>query len=209
MSDLPPENEALVPESRSLAVPPDRVEQSEDKPYRQAARGRIVVLPFAMGLISLGILLLLEPQIEGFDVTFPIAILILLAAFVLTNLFRFFVSGRRERGLLFLALMILSFGGVLAAISVQGQQVDGIELLMFLLVGIAVSLLITYVAERQHDTGLVNLALLILLAASIALLVSQEIISQELMDTAADYFPLVIAFLGVTLVPLALRRPTE
>lgn len=187
--------------------PADSVEQ--EQAYIQAARGRIVALPLALGLILLGVLLLAEPSLEGFEVTTPVAILILLAAIVLTNLFRFFASNRRERGLLFMALVILSLGAVLALMVAGGDKFPPDEWYPLVLVGVSTSFMLTYLAEKRHDRGLINVGLLMLLASALALMVTQAIIPDSILDTTADYFPLVIAFIGVTLVPLALRKPTE
>lgn len=192
-------------EERQLVPSSGSVEQSEDKPYRQAARGRIVTFPFALGLIALGVLLLLAPEIEGFDVTLPIALLIIVAAFVLTNLFRFFASGRRERGLYFLALVLISFGVVLAVI-VNIQDADPAEWWPLVLVGISLSFFATYAFERQHEIGLVGVGLLVMIAAVVALLVTSDVIPQKVIDTVKDYWPLLVAFMGVTLIPLAFRR---
>lgn len=181
------------------------VEQAEEKTYRQAARGRIVTFPFALGLILLGVLLLVAPEIEGFDVNLPVALMVMVAAFVLTNLFRFFASGRRERGLYFLALVLISFGVVLAVI-VNIPNADASEWWPLVLVGISLSYFLTFIFERQHETGLVGVGLLVMIAAVAALMVTAGVIPQDILDTAKDYWPLLIAFLGVTLIPLAFRR---
>lgn len=181
------------------------VEQAEEKTYRQAARGRIVTFPFALGLILLGVLLLAAPEIEGFDITLPVALMIMAAAFVLTNLFRFFASGRRERGLYFLALVLISFGVVLAVI-VNIPDANASEWWPLVLVGISLSYFLTFTFERQHETGLVGVGLLVMIAAVAALMVTAGVIPQDILDTAKDYWPLLIAFLGVTLIPLAFRR---
>ncbi|MBZ0308258.1 MAG: hypothetical protein K8I82_19495 [Anaerolineae bacterium] len=181
------------------------VEQAEEKTYRQAARGRIVTFPFALGLIVLGVLLLVAPEIEGFDVTLPVGVMVMVAAFVLTNLFRFFSSGRRERGLYFLALVLISFGVVLAVI-VNIPDADASEWWPLVLVGISLSYFFTFIFERQHENGLVGVGLLVMIAAVVALMVTVGVIPQEVLDTAGDYWPLLIAFVGVTLIPLAFRQ---
>ncbi len=191
-------------ENRQLVPAASGIEESEDKPFRQAARGRLVAFPFAMGLIGLGVLLLAAPEIEGFEVTPFVAGLVLIAAFVLTNLFRFFASGRRERGLYFLALVIVSVGAFLA-ILVNVPQADA-QWWPLLLVGISLSFFITYIFERQHESGLIGVGLLVMLAAVIAFLVTLELIPQEFLDTVKDYWPLLVAFFGLTLIPLAFRR---
>lgn len=200
MADLPPESEMRLP-----SVP----NEIEETSFQQAARGRLVALPLAMGLILLGVLLLLENQIAGFDVTLPIAILILVASLVLTNLFRFFALGRQERGLFFLALVLLFTGITLALMIISPDTFEPSKWYPLILVGIVIALLITYLTERHHEYGLVNTAVVFGVAASAGFLVSLEVIPDGVMDVIQDYFPLLIAFLGVTLVPLALRRPME
>jgi len=202
-----------IPEDRSSILPAvrptpprDDLDDEEDRAFQQTARGRITVFPFAMGLITLGALLLAEPRVEGFDVTPAIAALIIIASLVLTNLFRFFASGRRERGLLFLALAVLSLGIVLAIISLSGNSVDVFEWWPLVLTGGAGALFLTWLFERQHERGLLGLAALFLVASGVALTVTLEIIPQDAIDQVGDYFPLLIAFIGLTLIPLALRR---
>ncbi len=169
---------------------------------------RIAAFPFAVGLICLGILLLLAPYVEGLSITLPIATLIILASLVLTYLFRFFVSGRGERGLVFLALIILSLGGLIALFSLSGDQLTVKEWWPLTLFSVAASLCLTFVVEREHERGLLGLAVLFMVAGIVALSVTLEIIPQNLIASVADYFPLVIAFIGITMIPLALRRPT-
>jgi hypothetical protein len=70
-------------------------------------------------------------------------------------------------------------------------------------------LILTFLAEREHERGLLGLAALLLVAAGVALAVTLEAIPQNTVDSIADYFPLVIAFIGVTLIPLTLRRSAE
>lgn len=191
-------------ENRQIVPATGSIEEPEDKPYRQEARGRVVAFPFAMGLIGLGVLLLAAPEIEGFEVSPLVAGIVLVAAFVLTNLFRFFASGRRERGLYFLALVILSFGMVLAMlVNIPAADAGWWPMV---LVGISLSFFVTYIFERQHENGLIAVGLLVMLAAVISFLVTLEVISQDFLDTVQDYWPLLIAFLGVTLIPLAFRQ---
>jgi uncharacterized membrane protein len=209
---LEPNQEQATPVERPLPAirpqPPGGVE-FETESYQQGARGRITAFPFALGLITLGGLLLLESQIENFEVTLPMAGLILVAALVLTNLFRFFVSGRRERGLFFLALFTLSLGAVLALMSIAGETFEADHWWPLVFIGSAGALILTFLAEREHERGLLGLAVLLLVAGGVALAVTLEVIPQDAVDTIADYFPLVIAFIGVTLIPLALRRSAE
>lgn len=181
-------------------------EESADRPYRQAARGRLVALPFALGLITLGLLFLAAPQIDGFEVNLSVIALIMTAAFVLTNMFRFFASGRRERGLIFLALVILFLGAVFALMIVGGDELTAERWWPLTLVGVAMALFMTFIVERQHEAGLIGLGFMVLAAAGISFLVTLDIIPESLIDSISDYWPLIIAFMGITLVPLALRR---
>lgn len=210
MSEFLPNNEPSdsLPSS-NLPVPQPHSDDQAEREYQQTARGRLTAFPLAVGFITLGVLLLLEGRIEGFDVTLPVAILIMAAALVLTHLFRFFISGRRERGLLFLALVILTLGGVLALFSVAGDHFDPYEWWPLALVGTSAALFMTFVLERQHERGLVGLSILILVAAGVALLVTHEVISPKVTDQVADFWPLAIAFIGITLIPLTLRRSAE
>lgn len=199
-AELDDESHALVPIKRREAP---RGFQQENT-YTQNAQGRFIALPFALGLVALGGLLLVEDQIEGFSVTPVVAALLLISALVLTNLFRFFASGRRERGLFFLALMTMGIGAALAVMNVQSLEVtEWYPLTMF---GIALAFFITFIFERQHERGLLGLTILFAEAGAIGLLVTQGGISDDILEQTADYFPLIIAVIGITLIPLALRR---
>jgi hypothetical protein len=181
----------------------DIPEEADERLYQQAARGRIVALPLALGFISLGVLLLAAPSLDGVTITIPIVILLMTASLVLTNLFRFFASGRRERGLFFLALVLLLTGAVLAfMVNVD----DALAWWPLIIVGMGLALIITFVVERQHERGLIGAGLVMIAAAGVALLVTHELVPQELVDILSDYWPLIIAFIGITLIPLAFRR---
>ncbi len=185
------------------------VRQAETETYTQTARGRLTALPFGLGFIALGVLLLIEDQVTGLDMTPPIIGLMMGASLVLTFLFRFFASGRQERGLLFLAVSLLSLGGLGAAFSVAPDTFDLAEWYPLALVGVALALFLTYAFERQAERGLLGVGALFLVMASAAFLVTFEVIPQNVLDQIADYWPLLIALLGITLVPVALRRSAE
>jgi hypothetical protein len=157
----------------------------------------------------LGILLLAQNTLEGFQITWPVAGLIVLAGLVLTYLLRFFISGRRERGTFFLALAMLSFGAVLAVLTLADQTFPVLEWWPLSILGLGGAALLTWALERDHERGLLGLALLLFLAGVVGLAVTLQAVPQEVLDSAQDFFPLILAFIGITLIPLALRRSSE
>lgn len=191
---------------KSLTTLSQSPEQDSSETYTQLASGRIAAFPLAIGLIALGALLLLAPFLDGFSVTVPNALVIMLASLLLTYLFRFFVSGRQERGLIFLAMLLFSLGAVLALFSLNGENLPVEQWWPLLILGFAMSLGVTFALEREHERGLLSLAIVFGVAGLVALSVTLEVIPAQTIELVADYFPLVIAFIGITLIPLGLRR---
>ncbi|NJL93830.1 MAG: hypothetical protein HC915_08900 [Anaerolineae bacterium] len=191
------------------SVPDDGIHQTEDKPYAQAARGRLAVLPFSLGLIGLGAFLLARPEIEGVNLNAQTLGVLFGAVWVLSTLLRFFATGRRERGLLYLALILLSIGGLFGAAVVSDGALDLTAWWPLLLLSAALSLVVTFILERQHEAGLLTLALFLGVSGGSALLVTQDVLQVDFLERLEDYFPLLIALGGVLLIPLAMRGSAE
>ncbi|MFP4322007.1 MAG: hypothetical protein ACLFTK_06095 [Anaerolineales bacterium] len=200
-------SEASEPQHPALS--PEGVQQAESETYTQTARGRIIALPFALGFILLGGLLLAENQLTSFEVTPAIAGLILGAGLVLTFLFRFFASRRQERGLLFLALSLLGIAAVVGLFSIAPSTFNLAEWYPLLFLSISLALVVTFLLDRQSERGILGVAALFVVMGGAAFLVSFDIIPQDILQQIADYWPLLIALLGITLVPVALRRSAE
>ncbi len=204
------ETEVAPPESASSTSSSERSTVQEVRPERIRQRGanRVAILPMALGCISLGTLLLAQDYVEGFDelnITPAAATVILIGALVLTYIFRFFTSGRRERGLFFLSVVTLTWGGLLALTVVNGENYPLTEFWPLLFAGVGVAFFFTFLFERSHQVGLVFPGIILLFTSGVAFLVTQNIINQDIQDVVSDFWPLLIAFVGLTLLPSALQ----
>lgn len=184
----------------------NRVEEVSSQAIRQKSSSRLAIFPLAMGFIGLGALLLIEDRIEGFQVTTGAAAIILLGALVLTYLFRFFVSGRRERGLFFLAIVLIMWGIVMALINLKSDTFTFEEFWPLMIAGIGLALFITFLFERSHQVGLVFPGIILLFASGVSFIVSLGIIGQSVTDAITNYWPLILACIGLTLLPSAIQK---
>jgi FtsH-binding integral membrane protein len=202
MSDSP--DQSLIP---APPPPPPGPQAEESRSYTQTAQGRLTVAPLALSLIALGGGLLWQNVGEGPDISPPLAILIVLGGLAGTFFVRFFTSGRRERGLFFLATSLLALGGLGAIFSFLGDDLAlGEGYPLFLLAPIA-ALVLGFVVEREHERGLLRLAFILAVSLGAALLLSLGLLSESLQGQISDFFPLALALIGISLIPLALRRP--
>jgi len=71
---------------------------------------------------------------------------------------------------------------------------------------VGMALFITFLFERSHQIGLVFPGIILLFASGVAFAVSLDVIDQKVLDIVADYWPLVLAFIGLTLFPSAVQR---
>lgn len=189
----------------------DRVRQPRAGRFRRAVRNQLGMLPLALLLLGMGGFLLARGQkVEGLpDVDDQTLAIISVLTVGFTAVFHALLSGRRERGLLFVGLWVLVTAGLIAAlVSLIDSDPDIDEWWPLALWSTALTLLFTYVIERTHDARLILLAVVVLVAGLTAYLVSSDYIADDTLDTAADYWPLVLTVIGVGLLPLIFRRDT-
>lgn len=213
--DLPP-GEPSPAEPEAAADPAaleesERLRQPRARQFRQRLRNQVGMLPLALLLLALGgFLIAREVDVDGLPDLANLAlagIAVLVTAF--TAVFRGLLSGRRERGLLFIGLWVGTTAGAVAVL-VYGveDQPDATEWWPLLLWSLSLALVLTYLVERTHDARLVLLSVVALVAGTTAYLVTSERIDQGALDDAAEYWPLLISIAGVGLLPLAFRRRT-
>lgn len=216
---LPPQDndnitDVSVDEDETEIAPPEQsqpatnVREVQSERVRQRGTNRIAILPMALGFIGLGVLLLAEDRVEAIeelDLSAAAATVILIGALVLTYIFRFFTSGRRERGLFFLAVVTLAWGSLLGLSIVNDERYPLAEFWPLLFAGVGVAFFFTFLFERSHQVGLVFPGMILLFSSGVALLVTQNIINEDIQDVVADFWPLLIAFIGLTLLPAALQ----
>lgn len=175
---------------------------------RQQRSGRLAIFPLAMGLIGLGMLMVASTAgwIPSLDVTAPSAIVILLGALTLTFVFRFFLSGRRERGLFFIALVMMMWGLVIALDTLSGGNFPLDEYYPLFLGGVGIAFFFTFLFERTHQVGLILPGVTLIFASGVALSVTRDLLSEDFRNLITDYYPLIFTLIGLTLLPVALRR---
>jgi hypothetical protein len=187
----------------------ERLRQPRAQSFRRRLRNQISMLPLALFLLGLGgYLIARERDVEGLpDLSTPelAGFAVLVLAF--TAVFHALLFGRRERGLLFVGLWVWVTTGA-AALVVYGvdAQAKATEWWPLLLWTLSLTLVLTYLIERAHDVRLVLLSSVILVAGVTAYLVTSDRIDQDLLDNAADYWPLLFSVVGLALLPLAFRR---
>ena len=205
---LPDDYEESVDEPSAVGEE-ERLRQPRAQSFRRRLRNQISMLPLALFLLGLGgYLIAREQDVDGLpDLTTPelAGFAVLVAAF--TAVFHALLFGRRERGLLFVGLWVWATAGavalVLYGVDAQATATEWWPLLLWTL---SLTLVLTYLVERAHDIRLVLLSSVILVAGITAYLVTSNRIDQDLLDSAADYWPLLFSVVGVALLPLAFRR---
>lgn len=182
---------------------PDDMFQSEL--IRQKQGSRLPLLPLAFGLIGAGVLLLFSRITESIDITAGIGLVIVLGALTLTNIFRFFESGRRERGLFFIAMTLFVWGILLALDTILVGFVLA-DYWSLTLAGMGMAFVFTFLFERTHQTGLIFPGMILIFTSGVIIAVEQNLINQGIQNALSDYWYLLLAFLGLALLPTALQE---
>lgn len=186
----------------------DTVQEIRSERVRQRGANRFAILPMALACIGLGTLLLAQNYVDdlsGLNISSSAASVVLIGALVLTYIFRFFTSGRRERGLFFLAIVILTWGSVLALSIIDDERYPITEFWPLFFAGVGIAFFLTFLFERSHQVGLVFPGVILLFASGVAFLITQNVVGEEVQSVVEDYWPLLIAFIGLTILPSALQ----
>ena len=199
----PHQDEAASTESD---IDEDVIRTIRSQRTRQKSSSRVAIFPLAMGFIGLGGLLIAQDYVDELEITFAASTIILLGSLILTYLFRFFTSRRRERGLFFLAMLTITWGSLIALAVVDGETYPIVEFWPLFFAGVGVSFFFTFIFERSHQVGLVFPGVILLFVSGIAFLVTLDVIEQETQELVGDYWPLLLAFVGLTLLPSALQE---
>jgi hypothetical protein len=189
----------------------ERLRQPRAQLFRRRLRNQINMLPLALYLLALGGYLIARKQdVEGLPDLSALAIgeiSVLVLAF--TAIFRALLGGRRERGLLLLGVWVWTTAGMLFVL-VYGvdKQADVKEWWPLLLWSLGAAFIFVYPIERTHDTRLLWLGIMTLVAGGAAYGITGGQIDRQSLTDAAGYWPLLLSIVGIGLLPLAFRRRT-
>lgn len=185
-----------------------RDQMAEDQPeiIRQRQEGRLTLLPLALGFIGAGGLLLADRIIDDFTFKTGWSLIILIGALMMTYIIRFFGSGRRERGLFFIAMVLLTWGSLVGLNLATDGDFSFNRFWPLFISGVGVAFILTFIFERTHQIGLLFPAILMIYSSGIAVLTTQDVINQQMQDAVLNYGALVVAFIGLTLIPTAIRE---
>ncbi len=187
----------------------ERLRQPRALSFRRRLRNQLGMLPLALFLLALGIYLFVNEQhiadLPDFSSAELVGFMVLAVAF--TALFHSMLSGRRERGLLFVGLYIWVTAGLLVGLvyAIEDHP-DPAEWWPLLIASLGVTLLVTFLIERTHDARLVLLSIMILVAAVTAYWITSGQIAEQYLSDATDYWPLLLTVAGIGLLPLIFRR---
>jgi hypothetical protein len=189
----------------------ERLRQPRAQLFRQRVRNQVGMFPLALWLLALGGFLIARQQhVDGLpDLSNRALVVISFLSVSFSTLFYAFVGGRRDRGLVFIGMWAWSIAGLLAVL-IYGidKNPDAAEWWPLLLWSLGLALIFTYLFERTHDARLVLFSVLIFVAGGAAFAVTSDRIDQDVLDKAADYWPLLLSVLGIGMLPLAFRRRT-
>ena len=190
----------------------ERLRQPRAQTFRRGLRNQVGMLPLALYGLALGGYLVARGQdVAGLpDLSGQAVLGISVLALAFTAIFHSLLSGRRERGLLFVGVYIWVTVGVGAGI-VYGldRTLDMQEWWPLLVWSLGLALVITALIERTHDSRLLLFGTFALVAGLAAYGVSSGQIHGQWFDRAADYWPVLFAIVGLGLLPSAFRSRSD
>jgi hypothetical protein len=187
----------------------ERLRQPRAQLFRRRLRNQVNMLPLALYLLALGGYLLARQQdVDGLPDLSTLAIgSISVLALALTIIFRALLNGRRERGLLLIGLWVWTTAGLLFVLAYGiDQHADAREWWPLLLWSLGAAFVLLYPIERTHDTRLIWLGIITVVAGCAAYGVTSDQIDRQSLHNAAEYWPLLLSVVGIGLLPLAFRR---
>jgi hypothetical protein len=174
-------------------------------PMSRLRRGRLGSLVPALVLIALGAWLTLTTTAG----TPPDPALVAGAAvggLVLTLLAQWIATGRWGRGYLFFALLIVLLAGIL----VFSTQPGGLSLVRgwpLLVIAVGLAVILSGLLSRPVYRRLLQPGLLLVIAGLLGMIVTNNVLPQRLLTTAALWAPVVAVVVAVLwLLPLVFRR---
>ncbi len=104
------------------------------------------------------------------------------------------------------AIVELGVAGVAPRDEKIDRQADAREWWPLLLWSLGAAFVLLYPIERTHDTRLIWLGIITVVAGCAAYGVTSDQIDRKSLHDAAEYWPLLLSVVGIGLLPLAFRR---
>lgn len=156
-------------------------------------------------LIALGVIFL-WPLFSGGFILVPAAILAITALGIALGLTAHWVAtGRQARGALFVALMIVLWGG-LTAIFILEPSSDVARGWPLYVITLGFAVLLAFLGDRWRDRRMLVPGIILTVAGLLALVTTMGQLPAGLSDLARQAAPWVLIALALGLLPLAFRR---
>lgn len=173
--------------------------------FRSRRRAHFSMVVPALLLIGCGLLLLSESLTPEVQEHSPLTLAGAgIGALALALLARFFINGRRERGLFVIGATLSGWLG-LAALTADGR-LTAAQLWTFGVVVIGAALLLSYIFVRGRESGVILPALALIVAGLAALPVVEGTLSLELRLSLERLAPLLLIAAALLWLPRALRE---
>ncbi len=206
LSEIMPQREAEA-EARADArqSAPTFVPAMRLPPLTTLKRGHLGSIVPALLLIGLGAWLTLTTT-GGAPPDPQLVAVLVVGGIVVSLLAQWLGSGRWTRGVLFFALVIVFFAGVIV-FSVQPNGIDLARGYPLLLVALGLAAAFSGLLARPLNAKLLAPGALLVLAGVVALSVTLDFLPRDLLTTAAPFAPVVLGVILILwLLPLVFRR---
>jgi len=197
------EGSPVTPMSADSDAEADLPRAARAQQFRQSRRLQVSSAFPALAMIGIGSLLIANPVWLTSVMVMGLAI----AAIGISFVARFWLNGRRERGLCFLGLSILLWEIFLTAVIARGLLLDHIW--PILIMGLGLALLCTFLFERVHERNVILPGIALIIAGGIAMMFTWPLLPLDWLDNVKimlTYWPILVIVLAVLLIPRAFRR---
>lgn len=123
----------------------------------------------------------------------------------LSLLWRFFLNGRRERGLFILSLMILGSAGVV--VLVQDGQISTTQAMSGLIMLLGLAVIAGLIFGRGREPSNLLIGVICILVGALSLLILEGALSAELQTSLVRLTPAILIVGALLWLPRVLRPP--
>lgn len=200
-------NDSPAPRPDDMDADADLARPSRVLQYRTQRQAQFSMAIPALLLVMIGAIYLVNIFAPDLDLLTPsLAVGIGVFALGLALLGRYLANGRRERGLLFMALLIFLWLGLATLISFDVIRLSQGWPLALSAIGIAMIGILLF--GRNRDRGLLLPGLAIIVAGVAALPFTMNLLPSAWLPYIAAYWPILLIILAILLLPGVLRKRT-